>query len=158
MAIGLIDVLEPQAVLLGMQAATSEQVIRTLAERLHALGYVRSTFADAVVARERTLPTGLPLELEENVAVPHTDPEHVIKAGVALATLSTPVAFASIDDPEETLSVGTVFLLAIDDKDRQIDVLQQVIATIQNPAMRDGLKRATTTDDIETLFGPLGES
>ena len=158
MAIGLIDVLEPQAVLLGVQATTSEQVIRTLAERLHALGYVRSTFADAVVERERSLPTGLPLELEENVAVPHTDSEHVIKAGVALATLSTPVAFASIDDPEEMLSVGTVFLLAIDNKDRQIDVLQQVIATIQNPAMRDGLKRATTTDDIETLFGPLGES
>lgn len=154
----LMDILDPQAVLLGVTASTSEEVIRLLADRLETLGYVKETFAAAVVKREQSMPTGLPLEREENVAVPHTDPEHVIKAGLALATLSKPVTFANMEDPDEMLAIGTVFLLAINDKDRQIDTLQKIMATIQSPEALDGLKQARSLADIEVLFGSSKDS
>lgn len=149
----LMDILEPQAVMLGVQASTSEEVIRLLADRLQSLGYVKDSFADAVIMREQSMPTGLPLEREENVAVPHTDPEHVVKAGIALATLSKPVAFGNMEDPDDKLAIGTVFLLAINDKDRQIDTLQQIMAVIQSPQALDALKQARTVAQIAAILG-----
>lgn len=57
----LLDILEPEAILLDVRATTAEEVIRLLAARLETLGYVKTTYADAVVSREKNLPTGLPL-------------------------------------------------------------------------------------------------
>lgn len=153
MAISLFNSLTADAILLGVEAKTNEEVIRLLASRLHQLGYVKDSYADAVVKREQSMPTGLPLERTDNVAVPHTDPEHVLKAAIAMATLKTPVDFANMEDPEETVGVGTVFLLAINDKDKQIETLQSIMGAIQSPEILDGLKRAQTTDDLKKLLG-----
>lgn len=153
MAISLFNSLTADAILLGVEAKTNEEVIRLLASRLHQLGYVKDSYADAVVKREQSMPTGLPLERTDNVAVPHTDPEHVLKAAIAMATLKTPVDFANMEDPEETVGVGTVFLLAINDKDKQIETLQSIMGAIQSPEILDGLKLAQTTDDLKKLLG-----
>jgi PTS system galactitol-specific IIA component len=85
--------------------------------------------------------------------VPHTDPEHVLKAAIAMATLRNPVDFANMEDPDETVPVGTVFLLAIDDKDKQIETLQSIMSAIQSPEILDGLKLAQTSDDLKKLLG-----
>jgi PTS system galactitol-specific IIA component len=146
--------LDPEAIVLGIDAETREEVIRLLAGRLERLGYVRSTYADAVLARENKMPTGLPIGREANIAVPHTDPEHVIKAGVALATLARPVFFANMEDPDDEVPVGLVFMLAINDKDRQIDMLQQIMEIIQSPEAIDALAGARTADEVfEILAG-----
>lgn len=153
MATSLFNSLTADAILLGVEAKTNEEVIRLLASRLHQLGYVKDSYADAVVKREQSMPTGLPLERTDNVAVPHTDPEHVLKAAIAMATLKTPVDFANMEYPEETVGVGTVFLLAINDKDKQIETLQSIMGAIQSPEILDGLKLAQTTDDLKKLLG-----
>ncbi|MBX8824159.1 PTS sugar transporter subunit IIA [Ochrobactrum sp. SFR4] len=153
MATSLFNSLTADAILLGVEAKTNEEVIRLLASRLHQLGYVKDSYTDAVVKREQSMPTGLPLERADNVAVPHTDPEHVLKAAIAMATLKTPVDFANMEDPEETVGVGTVFLLAINDKDKQIETLQSIMGAIQSPEILDGLKLAQTTDDLKKLLG-----
>ncbi|KAB2656347.1 PTS sugar transporter subunit IIA [Brucella tritici] len=152
MAAGLINFLDPQAIELQSEAKTNEEIIRILAGKLEKLGYVKPSYADAVVSRELSMPTGLPLEREENVAVPHTDPEHVIRAGIAFATLKSPIHFANMEDPEEAVPVGYVFLLAIDDKDKQIETLQQIMATIQDADALDRLKAARTLEDVETAL------
>lgn len=153
MADSLFNSLTPDAIFLRLEAASNEEVIRVLANRLYELGYVKDSYADAVVKRELTMPTGLPLERAENVAVPHTDPEHVLKPAIAMATLKTPVNFANMEDPDETLAVGTVFLLAINDKDKQIETLQSIMAAIQSPEILDGFKQLQTIDDLKILVG-----
>ncbi|MBZ9674493.1 PTS sugar transporter subunit IIA [Mesorhizobium sp. ES1-1] len=153
MSNGLMQLLDPEAIVLGSDASTNEEIIRILAGRLEALGYVKGSYADAVVRRESTIPTGLPLERADNVAVPHTDPEHVLKPGIALGTLKHPVTFANMEDPDEMLPVGFVFLLAINDKDKQIEALQSVVATIQDPQALDGLRSARTLDDVRAVLG-----
>lgn len=151
--LALIDHIDPEALVLGIDAQNSEQAIRLLAERLEALGYVKPSYADAVVKREATMPTGLPLGQTVNVAIPHTDPEHVIRPGVALGILSAPVDFANMEEPDEAVAVGVVFLLAIDDKNKQIDMLQQIMEAIQDPATLGGLARASTAEEIRSLLG-----
>lgn len=149
----LASAINPEAIALGVTASTGEEVIRLLAGRLEKLGYVRSTYADAVVAREAKMPTGLPVGRDANVAVPHTDPQHVIKPGVALATLARPVAFANMEDPDEEVPVGLVFMLAINDKDRQIDMLQQIMEIVQSPEKIDALMRTAESRDVFEILG-----
>jgi PTS system galactitol-specific IIA component len=151
--LALIDHIDPEALVLGIDAQSSEQAIRLLAGRLEALGYVKPSYADAVVKREATMPTGLPLGQAVNVAIPHTDPEHVIRPGVALGVLAAPVDFANMEEPDEAVAVGVVFLLAIDDKNKQIDMLQQIMEAIQDPDTLSGLATARTAEEIRSLLG-----
>ena len=53
MSDGLMQLLDPEAIVLGSDASTNEEIIRILAGRLEALGYVKSSYADAVVRRTR---------------------------------------------------------------------------------------------------------
>lgn len=152
MAEALFNHIDPGAVVLGVEKETSEDVIRLLAEKLKADGYVKDSFADAVVKREASMPTGLPLGRDVNVAVPHTDPEHVIKPGIALATLKKPVTFANMEDPDEAVPVGVVFLMALNDKDRQIEMLQKIMETIQSEEAIAGLMRAVSVDEVAAVL------
>lgn len=65
-------------------------------------GYVKSTYIDAVLEREKTLPTGLDIG-EMCVAIPHTDSKHVNESNVALAVLKNPVEFRNMIDPSKKL-------------------------------------------------------
>jgi PTS system galactitol-specific IIA component len=89
---------------------------------------------------------------DRNVAVPHTDPEHVLKPGVAVATLTRPVAFANMEDPDDAVPVGLVFMLALNDKDRQIDMLQQIMQVIQDDALSESLLAANSPDELLALL------
>ena len=152
MAQALMNYLDPGAIVLGVKAATDQDVIRILAGRLATLGYVKPSFADAVVAREVMLPTGLPLGGDNNVAVPHTDPEHVLKPGLALATLVEPVSFSNMEDPDEKLQVSVVFLMALNDKDKQIEMLQEIAGTIQSPEIISALIQSKSVEDVSRLL------
>lgn len=153
MARALMNYLDPGAIILGVKADTDGEVISLLAERLHSLGYVKPSFAGAVLAREAQLPTGLPLGGVNNVAVPHTDPEHVLKPGLAFATLTQPVAFANMEDPDEKLPVRLVFLMALNDKDKQVEMLQEIAGAIQSPETIEALIQSKSVEDVSRLLG-----
>ena len=72
---------------------------------------------------------------------------------MALAVLSKPVTFANMEEPDEAVPVGIVFLLAINDKDKQIEMLQEIMGTIQSPEALAGLKRAASVDDVRAVLG-----
>ncbi len=144
----LMAFLNPEAIELQSNAKSNVEIIRILAGKLERLGYVKPSYVDAVVARELSLPTGLPLRRKDNVAVPHTDPEHVIRTGIAFATLTSPIPFGNMEFPDEPLPVGFVFLLAIDDKNTQIETLQQIMTTIQNAEPIDHASRQCVESEI----------
>ncbi|MFC5386584.1 PTS sugar transporter subunit IIA [Aquamicrobium segne] len=149
MSNALAGYIESEAIAIKAKATSSEEVIRLLAARLEKLGYVRPSYAEAVLAREAHMPTGLPMGRDSNVAVPHTDPEHVLKPGIALAILENPVVFANMEDPQEAVPVGLVFMLALNDKDKQIEMLQQIMLTIQDEDLSNRL--LNTTNSAEAL-------
>jgi PTS system galactitol-specific IIA component len=89
----LSNYLNESTISLNLEAETSTEVIHHLGEKLLAAGFVKDSFIEAAITREATLPTGLPLGGDINVAIPHTDIIHVIQSGVAMATLAKPVVF-----------------------------------------------------------------
>jgi PTS system galactitol-specific IIA component len=151
MAVDFRSILSPQAMCLGVSAKSSDEVITLLGERLIALGKVTADYSEALIERERTMPTGLPLGAI-NVAVPHSDPSHVISPAIALATLTRPVSFASMDDPDESLPVQIVIALALNDKDAQIEMLQAVASFIQSPGALAALASARTPEEAFAAF------
>lgn len=153
MASPILNYLDPAAVLLELEAKSDGDVIRALGERLRQLGHVRESYVGAVLAREATLPTGLPLGGDNNIAVPHTDPEHVIRPALALAVLKAPVTFSNMENPDEKLPVRVVILMALNDKDRQIEMLQKIAETIQSPEALAALRSANTFEDVCAAFG-----
>jgi galactitol PTS system EIIA component len=142
MTLTLRDCLVSEAVDLRMDADNAAEVIRNIGGKLMHAGYVRDTFTNAVLERERTIPTGLPLSGRHNAAIPHTDIEHVIKPGIGLATLIKPVIFQNMVSPEDEVEVQLVFVLALEQPKSQIEMLQEVAQVLQHPDVVNALMEA----------------
>src|SRR5690606_40789485 len=90
------SLLHPEAIFVNLDAADSTAVITELGNRLLKLGAVKEGFVEATLAREASMPTGLPLMGEFNAALPHVDIEYVNRPALALATLTRPVIFKNM--------------------------------------------------------------
>ena len=106
---------------LGLESNDYESVIEELGSIMCKKEYVKETYINAVLERERTLPTGLDIG-EMCVAIPHTDSKHVNESNVAVGILKNPVKFNSMIDPKDRLDVELVFLLAVKNPDSQVTV------------------------------------
>ena len=114
MSSNIIKLLEPSAVKFNIKPRDSKDIVTQLGDLLFAAGYVKETFSEAALAREKEMPTGLPLMGSYNAAIPHTDVEHVYKPALALATLAEPVTFQNMIAPDEPVPVQLVILMALD--------------------------------------------
>lgn len=148
----LLKLLDEDAVCLKLDAKDSHDVIENLGIRLYIDGYVKDTFVDAAWTREQELPTGLPLGGEINAAIPHTDIIHVLKPGVAMATLKRPVVFKNMADPEEDVQVQLVFLLSLEQPKSQIEMLQEIAGILQNAVIVNKLLSAETYGEVQAAL------
>ncbi len=152
----ITDLLNPQAVVLQMEAADSVEVIQKLGDRLRELGYVKDDFVEATLAREASMPTGLPLGGSVNAAIPHVDIAYVNRPALALATLKKPVIFRNMVEPEQEVPVQLVIMLALEQPKSQIEMLQQVATILQRPDVVDRLMAASTLEEVFEVLGGLG--
>ncbi|MEJ2012685.1 MAG: PTS sugar transporter subunit IIA [Anaerolineales bacterium] len=130
-----------------LQAADSSQVIRALGGLLLDQGYVRDTFIQAVLDREKVFATGLPTPVIQ-VAIPHADVEHVLQSAIAVASLRHPVEFGEMGNPEGTVQARIVFMLAVKESDSLVSLLQNLVGIFQDA---DFLKRILESQDRTTI-------
>jgi len=152
MANKILELLEPSAVCLNLTAADSKEVIDHLSKQLLEAGYVRDSFANAAMEREKVMPTGLPLSGEVNAAIPHTDIEHVVKCGLALATLKQPVIFHNMVATDEEVKVSLVFVMALDQPKAQVEMLKEIAGVLQRPEVIDELMKAKNYKDVRAAL------
>jgi PTS system galactitol-specific IIA component len=144
-------IIREDLVLVNETVQSSEEIIRKLGKLLLEEKYVKDSFIEAVLDREKIFPTGLQTTTI-GFAIPHTDAEHVLKSTVAIATLKSPVIFMAMGSPEDEISVSIVMILAISDPKKVIDTLTKVISILQNEATIDELINATTKLEIQGAF------
>jgi len=147
------DLLVKSAIILNYPARDAEDIVVTLGKRLFDAGYTKESFIQAALEREKTMPTGLPLSCLPlscgfNAAIPHTDVEHVFKPGVAFATLTNPVNFQNMVNPEDSVPVSLVFVLALDQPKAQIGMLQEIAGILQSPKVIEDLLIASECGDV----------
>jgi len=143
----IAELLDPDLVICSLKAQDAEKVIRYLGGLLYEKGLVRETFVEATLAREKEMPTGLPIG-EINAAIPHADIEHVVEPALAVATLNEPVSFQVMVDPDESVKVSIVFLLALNKPHDQIEMLQKVAMILQDSTLLRALMGAKSSREI----------
>lgn len=148
----IIDFLCNDAVIIGMDAGNSEQVIRKLGGKLRELGYVKENFVEAALEREANMPTGLPLGGEYNAAIPHVDIEYVNQSALGLATLKQDVVFNNMVENEVEVPCRLVIMLALDQPKSQIEMLQSVAAVLQDLEI---VKKLVSAETVEEIFSIL---
>jgi PTS system galactitol-specific IIA component len=113
----------------GLTMEDSESILRFLSKILFDKGFVKEGFEEAVIKREKEFPTALPTS-GYKVAIPHTDSEYVNKSVISIASLQEPVLFNVMGEPEKTLPVSVIFLLVIKEKEKQVEVISELIEKI----------------------------
>ncbi len=146
------ELLVRSAVCIQLDAPDSKTVVEKLAGLLFEAGYVHASFAQAALDRESRMPTGLPLGGNYNAAIPHTDIEHVIKPGLALATLKKPVNFQNMIEPETSVPVQLVILMALEQAKTQVEMLQEIAGVLQDAIIIEKLMNAVDVPQVYEAF------
>lgn len=144
----IAHLLQPSCVLLNQTYNDSEELICNIANKLFKAGFVKETFAQAAIDREKQLPTGLPLAGGLNAAIPHTDIEHVIKPALGLVTLKKEVTFQNMISPQEAVPVRFAFILALEKPKAQVEMLQEIASVLQNSALVENLIKAESYENV----------
>ncbi len=146
----MIDlIIEEKLVEIGIEAANRDEVIRLLSRKMDSCGYVGKGFTEAVLAREKQYPTGLPTKIP--VALCHVEAEYVKHTAMAVATLKKSVEFHEMGDPQNVLNVEIVFLLTILDPKQQVLYLRKLMGLFKDDTLPN-LKQAKNKEEIVTLL------
>lgn len=135
-----------------MQASKSDEAISQLGNLLYQNGYVKDSYVPAVLKRELEYATGLPTA-EVGVAIPHTDVDHVIKPAIAVGVSDTPIPFHEMGNPSgELIDVRVIFMLAIHDVNKVVDMLRQLIELFQIPGFLAQVVNTKDEDDLVEML------
>lgn len=125
-----------------------ECMLRDLSVILESKGYVKDTYQESIINRERKHPTGLMVEDLINIAIPHTDVEHVIKPTmVVIKHSSGAFQFCRMDDPEDEIPVDVVLLLVVKEPDGYVTFLAALTNLFQDAEFID-LLASSAPDQI----------
>lgn len=133
------------------KAVSRDDLIIKLGKKLQEGGYVKDSFIEAVIGRENRYPTGLPTE-ELKIAIPHTDVKHVHKSCICIAKLTEPVNFKLMGDNQQNIPVDMVCMLALNNPDSHLSILQKVIQLFSNKGVLKKLKEARDSEQIYETF------
>lgn len=143
----------PELCMLRPEARSAEELLAMLAQRAVDAGYAATSFPEALLARERQYPTGLPLPTP--AAIPHTDAVHVLRPALAVALLDSPVSFGEMGSADRSVSCRlAVMLLVVSPKD-QVNVLGRVISGLQRSDWPEVLSAAEDPADLGRRFSTL---
>ncbi|KAF0224155.1 MAG: PTS system galactitol-specific IIA component [Erysipelotrichaceae bacterium] len=138
-------------ILLNIEAQNADEALVILAKKLHAEGYVKDTFIQAILDREAEFSTGLP-GFGRGVAIPHADPCFVNTSVLAVATLKNPVQFRMMGNHDELIDVEVMFMLALKESHSHMSVLQSLMDVIQNESLLTQIKEAATPEALYALM------
>jgi galactitol PTS system EIIA component len=137
---------------LGITETKKEDVLKILADKLKAKGYVKDGYYENVIKREETFPTGLPTVIP--VALCHTEAKYVNQSAMAVGTLTHPVEFHEMGTPERNIEAEIVFLLALKDPKDQISYLKKMVTVFKSRETLETIRDAT---DPKALVAYLKE-
>lgn len=147
------SIIYKELVQLDLEAEDTDQLFAIMAERLQTSGYIKEGFLDAIKKREEAYPTALPIE-PYPVAIPHTDPQCIIKPFVVCIRLKHPIPWREMAANETVHQVRFAFMLgfqAEDVGDSHVELLQILVMNLQNPEFMKRLLSAQTVDEYWNL-------
>ena len=145
-----MSIIDRRHVLVGLSASGREEALRKVADLLRSTDCVKESFTDAVLAREEVYPTGLNLKYNA-IAMPHTDPQHVNRPGIALVKLDKSVEFWHMGGSGELVQAEMIFMMAITDPEEQINNLKKVMQVFLDADLVEKFRNARDADELYAL-------
>jgi len=142
--------IEEENFFIKKEVKSYKEIINFMGEHFFNKGYVKKSFTQAVLDREEVYPTGLQT-IGGGVAIPHTDPDHVIISALGVATLKEPINFRVMAEPDKIVSVSVVMMLAVADPKKVVPILRKVISIIEDQKAIEGLITAVTKQQASQI-------
>ena len=131
---------------LDLAVDSTEEFFNVMSEKAKLLGYVTESFLPAIKKREQEYPTALPVE-PYPVAIPHSDPVHIVKQFIAPVRLKHPIGWCEMANNDSILPVRLVFLLGFKREEGHVETLQILLQNFQNREMMEKLLGAATKEE-----------
>ncbi|VDG22607.1 PTS sugar transporter subunit IIA [Lactiplantibacillus mudanjiangensis] len=145
------DYLRDQLIFLHKSFETTEALFTEVNNEARTNGFVTDEFLPKIMGREAMFPTGLQLE-HRGVAIPHTDADTIKKEFVAVVVNDEPVKFHRMDDPDQTVNAKLVFVLGLNKPHAQLEMLQSLMAIIQDDALVEKLENVDSISEVHKLL------
>jgi len=116
---------------IGTEYESKNEMFKRASNKLLEKGYVKESFQKAINDRENLYPTGLATEVI-NIAIPHTDTEHINKPFIYVIKPKKPISFLQMGTVNEKINVQNIFILGITDPSKQVGLLSLIIEKIQD--------------------------
>lgn len=117
--------LNKELVFLDAEYGSSDEFLTSIADELLEKGYVKESFKEAILKREKEYPTAIGTE-KYNLAIPHTDSEHVNKPGIAFVKLNNGCRFKEMCTNND-IDVKMAFVLLVTKKEEQVNLLSKLM-------------------------------
>ena len=121
-------------------ASTQNEIFEQLAKPLYDLNLVNEGFLEGVRRREQNFPT---------------DPEYVKQNAISVGVLRHPVTFTVMGTDDETTDVRVVFLLALNESQKQLNILKSITELIRDAKQLEKLLSCDSTEIYKILDSKL---
>ena len=115
-----------------LEASNSKEVFEKVGGKFIEEGFCKDSYVDALVNRESEFPTGIDVD----------------GFGIAIATLENPVKFVQMGTDNEEVEAKVIFMLAVDDPKKHLELLQNVLAVLQDKDVLNKLSNADRCSEI----------
>ncbi|WP_137664494.1 PTS sugar transporter subunit IIA [Enterococcus hulanensis] len=129
---------------------TLDALVDYAANKLAELGFIETTYQEALKEREREYPTGLQTP-SFAVAIPHTDPSHIKKPFIYIIKLADSVTFGQMGTTDEFVSAKYAFFLGFDKGEDQLQLLQNLMAMFMDKKVMRQLEKEFDKTEILTI-------
>ncbi|MDB1566050.1 MULTISPECIES: PTS sugar transporter subunit IIA [Lactobacillaceae] len=135
---------------LNVNATDANELFNLVGEDAHAKGYANADYVEGLKKREQSYPTGLIFQNLE-LAIPHVDPEYVVKPFIYVARTTKPIAWLQMGDSKE-MSTKNFLFLGIKEPQKQVGLLSAIIASFQDADFISDFISATDADSMTELL------
>nr|WP_295974479.1 PTS sugar transporter subunit IIA [uncultured Bacillus sp.] len=138
-------------ILTDFDCSTKYEFFERISSFLLERDYVTDNFKEGLVKREEKYPTGLRTE-PYHVAIPHADPENIVKPFIAAIRPKQPIEFLEMATDDQTVNAQLIFVLGLKRSENQAPLLQKLIDMFMNKEVMDQLLVETDTVQILSIL------
>lgn len=130
------DLFDEELIVMEEDFSSQAEMFGVISDKLHEKDYVKNSFKEAIIQREKDYPTGLETETMK-IAIPHTDVVHVKRPFIYVAKLKKSLPFVHMGTSDSLVNVDNIFMLGIKDPSKQVGLLSLVMEKLQDEKFKD---------------------
>lgn len=142
-----LQLLKPELTFVDFEARDRFDLFDQLEHVLSEQGYIKDSWHEAILTREKTYPTGLDCGTIQ-VAIPHVDPEHINTPYIAVMKLAEPVEFEGMGGMPAVQAQLVINLGLLGHEDSQVKVLQALMQLFVDAQATKKIMDQTTPEGL----------